>query len=103
MAMPQWQGPVIGMHFRATVGEMGRRMNRVFVPDFEERCIALRDQYIDTALSVARNAGYDNPAFFVTSDDAEFVSYVKAKLPNASQLRHDCRNGRIIHLSTISG
>jgi tetratricopeptide (TPR) repeat protein len=85
-AMPQWSGPVIGMHFRAFVGEIGPRMNRFLVPDFDARCDSLRDQFIDKALSIAVEEGYADAAVFVASDDARFAEYVKARLPNAFSL-----------------
>ena len=55
MAMPQWAGPVIGMHFRALGRgcDPGPRMNRYLVPDFDERCTAFKDTYIEKALSIA--------------------------------------------------
>lgn len=86
IAMPQWSGPVIGMHFRAFVGEIGPRMNRFLVPDYDERCDALRDRFIETAHSIAEQEGYADPTFFVASDDARFATYVKERLPNAFSL-----------------
>lgn len=84
MAMPQWAGPVIGMHFRALVGtDPGPRMSRYLVPDFAERYDAFKEAYIEKALSIAREEGYENPAFFVTSDDVEFIDYLKTRLPNS--------------------
>ncbi|HTW72093.1 MAG TPA: tetratricopeptide repeat protein [Acetobacteraceae bacterium] len=86
LAMPQWQGPVIGMHYRGTVGEIGHRMTRSITPDYDERFRALIDDYIAKATAVARDAGMIDPAFLVASDDADFVSYVQTHLPGAFSL-----------------
>ncbi|HEY1936278.1 MAG TPA: tetratricopeptide repeat protein [Acetobacteraceae bacterium] len=83
MQMPQWQGHVVGMHFRALIGEIGPRMNREIVPDFEERYARLRNDYIQAALSIVQQAGYSDASFLVASDDATFVSYIKERLPGA--------------------
>src|SRR6185503_15444843 len=32
LAMPQWQGRVIGLHYRATIGELFDRMTKLTVP-----------------------------------------------------------------------
>ncbi len=86
MQRPEWSGPVIGLHYRGTVGEVTERMTKFITPDYEERYRAVKDRYIATALKVAQEAGYDNPAFLVASDDAEFVNYVTPRLPNAFNL-----------------
>jgi tetratricopeptide (TPR) repeat protein len=86
MSLPQWQGPVIGLHYRSTVGEVTERMTRELVPDYDERYQAVQNLYADTALAAAREAGYANPAFLITSDDAAFVEGVKSRLPNAFSL-----------------
>ena len=77
---------MIGLHYRSTVGEVAERMTKAITPDYEERYRAVKDNYISTALKVAEDAGYNNPAFLVTSDDMEFVTYVRERLPNAFSL-----------------
>jgi Flp pilus assembly protein TadD len=86
MRRPEWSGPVIGLHYRSTVGEVTERMTKALTPDYDERYREVKDRYIATALTVAEEAGYTDPAFLVTSDDAEFVSYVKERLPNSFSL-----------------
>jgi Flp pilus assembly protein TadD len=86
MRRPEWSGPVIGLHYRSTVGEVTERMTKAITPDYEERYRAVKDNYIATALAVAAQAGYANPAFLVTSDDMDFVTYVRQRLPNAFSL-----------------
>jgi len=86
MSRPEWSGPVIGLHYRSAFGEITERMTKALTPDYEERYQEVKDRYVATALQVAQQAGYANPAFLVTSDDAEFVSYVKARLPNSFSL-----------------
>jgi len=86
MSRPEWSGHVIGLHYRGTIGEVTERMTKAITPDYEERYRAVKDNYIATALKVAEDAGYTNPAFLVTSDDVEFVSYVKERLPNSFSL-----------------
>ena len=86
MSLPQWSGPVIGLHYRASVGEMSDRSIQEFVPDYDARLRKIQDQYVETALAAAKAAGYVNPAFLATSDDAGFVAYLKERLPNAFSL-----------------
>jgi Flp pilus assembly protein TadD len=86
MSRPEWSGPVIGMHYRCKPGEIHPRLTKATMPDFDERYQAVKDSYIETALAVAKQAGYENPAFLVASDDAGFVSYIKERLPNAFSL-----------------
>lgn len=86
LSLSYWRGPVIGLHYRSTVGEVTERMTKELVPDYEERYRAVQDRYADTALAVAKQAGYEDPAFLVTSDDAGFVEYVKSRLPNSFSL-----------------
>ena len=86
MRRPEWSGPVIGLHYRSTVGEVTERMTKAITPDYEERYRAVKDNYIATALAVAQQAGYANPAFLVTSDDMDFVTYVRDRLPNSFSL-----------------
>ena len=86
MRRPEWSGPVVGLHYRSTVGEVTERMTKSVTPDYEERYRDVKDRYIATALQVAKDAGYTNPAFLVTSDDMEFVTYVRERLPNAFSL-----------------
>jgi Flp pilus assembly protein TadD len=86
MSRQEWSGPVIGLHYRSTVGEVTERMTKAITPDYDERYREVKDRYIATALKVAEEAGYTNPAFLVASDDAEFVSYVSAGLPNSFTL-----------------
>lgn len=86
MSMPYWSGPVIGLHYRSTVGELTERSIKELVPDHGERVRAIEDSYIKAALAAAEAAGYENPAYLVASDDANFVAYVKERLPNSFSL-----------------
>jgi tetratricopeptide (TPR) repeat protein len=80
---PEWRRGVVGMHFRAMSGDIGPRMNPILIPDYEQRYQAIRDQYIERAQVIARQARIADPAFFVASEDRNFVSYVKERLPGA--------------------
>ncbi|MDR3529540.1 MAG: tetratricopeptide repeat protein [Rhodopila sp.] len=75
-----WTGTAVGMHFRSMTGEFVERMNRYVIPDFDIRVDAIRDNYIDSARSLAVAAGLDDPAYFVASDDRGFIDYMRPRL-----------------------
>ena len=85
-ARPEWAGPVVGLHYRAVVGEVTERMSKAITPDYDVRLRDVMDRYIAIAQQVAADAGYARPRFLVTSDDAGFVAYVVAHLPGAFTL-----------------
>ena len=53
MLRPEWSVPVIGLHYRGTVGKVAEPMTKAITPDYEERYRAVKDNYIATALKVA--------------------------------------------------
>jgi tetratricopeptide (TPR) repeat protein len=86
MSRPEWSGPVIGLHYSSTMGAIADRMTKALAPDYDDRYRQVKDRYIAAALQVVEAAVCTNPAFFVTGDDTEFVSYVKERLPNSFSL-----------------
>jgi hypothetical protein len=83
MARPEWQRHVIGVHYRATVGELFDRMTRNNVPDYDERYSAVKDDYVVQTMRLVKGRDPETYAFFVASDDREFVAEMVSRLPNA--------------------
>lgn len=82
-ALPHWRKRVIGLHYRATMGELFERMTKLTVPDYDERYQLVKDNYVTTALTLVEGMPDDSYAFLVASDDREFVAEIKQRLPNA--------------------
>jgi tetratricopeptide (TPR) repeat protein len=83
MALPYWSRRVIGLHYRATVGELFERMTKLTVPDYDERYQVVKDNYVATAMKLVEGLDPDSYAFLVASDDRQFVAELKQRLPNA--------------------
>jgi Flp pilus assembly protein TadD len=83
MSRPEWKRHVIGVHYRATVGELFDRMTRNNVPDYDERYDAVKDNYVVQAMGLVEGRASETYAFFVASDDRAFVSEMLSRLPNA--------------------
>jgi Flp pilus assembly protein TadD len=83
LAAPYWRKRVIGLHYRAAVGELFERMSKVTVPDYNERYQGIKDTYVAIAQRLVEGADPDSYAFMVASDDRDFVSEMKQRLPNA--------------------
>ncbi len=83
MSLPYWKKRVIGLHYRATMGELFERMTKLTVPDYDERYQLVKDEYVDTALKLVAGLSDDEYAFLVASDDRAFVAELKSRLPNS--------------------
>jgi tetratricopeptide (TPR) repeat protein len=86
LSRPEWKRHVIGLHYRAAVGEVFDRMSRSNVPDFDERYAAVKENYAAQALRLIEGRDPDSYAFFVASDDRAFVTEMVSRLPNAFAL-----------------
>jgi hypothetical protein len=71
------------VHYRATVGELFDRMTRNNVPDYDERYSAVKDDYVVQTMRLVKGRDPETYAFFVASDDREFVAEMVSRLPNA--------------------
>jgi Flp pilus assembly protein TadD len=85
-SLPQWSRRVIGLHYRATVGEVFDRMTKLTVPDYDVRYSKIMDDYVSKALSLVETEPSDGYAFLIASDDRTFVTEMKQRLPNAFSL-----------------
>ncbi len=82
LALPCWNKRVIGLHYRATMGELFERMTKLTVPDYDDRYRIVKDNYVKTALQLVEGLPPDSYAFLVASDDREFVAEIKQRVPN---------------------
>jgi len=82
-ARPEWQRHLIGVHYRATVGELFERMTELNVPDYKERYAVVKDNYVSQAMQLVEGRDPESYAIFVASDDRTFVAEMLERLPNA--------------------
>lgn len=83
-SLEQWNSPVIGLHYRATIGELFDRMTKLTVPDYDERYARIMDQYVEKAIELSKTI--KETSFLIASDDRNFIKEMKLRLPNSFSL-----------------
>lgn len=101
--LPHWSAPVIGLYFRHGNGEfLDGRFDPTLFDDYQSRYEALKAQYVQTALAVAKARGWRTASYFACSDNSDFIATMQRELPNCftlSDMPPDLPHEQLRHVS----